>query len=114
MSLSIESLVDDLIAYLRANYPAALTVVQTGRDQRIPVIAPRRWIAAEWNAYKPYELPAAFVTAARSRNQLQAGAPPQLHDSFQHALYLALLIEGTDEEVLTRSCYRYAEAAYAC
>lgn len=110
--LNIESVADDLISTLRQKMPAQVQAVIAVTDTRVPIVAPKAssYFLGEWSRFHPYELPAVFVVPSRSPRAIDG----QNIDKWQHRILVHLLIEGCDEESLTRACFRMAEATYAC
>lgn len=110
--LNIEAVCDDLILYLKQRFPPALAaVVARSGDTRIPVSPPQAssYYLGEYSRIRSYRLPACFVVPSRSTPM-----PSETIDKWQQEILLDFLVEGSEEDQLTRACFRMAEAAYDC
>ena len=111
MPLNIEPVIDELILFLRQRLPAQLVdTVSRAADTRVPVTLPAAssYYIGEWSRFRSYILPACFVVTNRST----ATGRGQNVETWMHAVLLDFLIEGAEEESLTRACWRIADAAY--
>ena len=106
--LNVEQLTTDLITYCVARAPAILATVQGkyGSSIPLPAIQRDRYFIGEPSRFRAYETPCAFVVTERTRRTSEAN----VHDFKLHSLLLSILVEDKDEQRLTRSCWRYAEA----
>jgi len=109
----IEGVVDGLIAYLQANLPGQLAIVQAmypAGAQDSPLPPPVSYFISE--RFVGLQTPAVFVLAEQSEHALDAMQNAALQN---HRIQVVALIEVVGDEVadrLARTCWRYARALW--
>lgn len=111
--LNIEAICDDLMLFVRQRYPAQLQKVIEISGTGVPIAPPQAssYYLGEYNRFRPYVLPAFLFVPTKSPR----GGPTKDDgnvDVWQHRILLDALVEGHEEEQLTRACFRHAEALH--
>lgn len=104
---SPEHLADDIIAYLRTNFEAALVKVRTERaDPRVATPKPLKYYISEYA--DPRETPAVFVVIPEIDNKKDVSKANYI--CAESPLFVSVVVEDQDTEVLTRRIWRYTAA----
>lgn len=113
MSLHVEAICDNLRDFLQLNLPAQIEVVgaepPTGPTAGISAPLPMSYFLGERDVYRAYEPPAVFIMPQRSvegrgRDDMNVTLP------LVHRIVVGVLMEGTGQQELTRSCMRMIQA----
>lgn len=112
MPLHIEQIAGDVIALLQMNYAAALTYVTTEQGFDLPLSPPEAssYFIGEPNRYRPFDCPAIFVISQRTKRRDTSGRGGNTVLLQDHDMAINIVVEWTDEESLTRMCWRHAQA----
>lgn len=108
--LNIEHALDAVMLYHRQVFGPRLDAVLARAADPVPCVgvpAHGSHYIGDWTMYRSLMLPAVFFTVPRSR--FVGG---ENLDIWDHALLVSYLLEGVEEDVLTRGCWRMAEAGY--
>ena len=116
--LNIETLIDDLIDFMRAGYPTALQQVlddlpAAKKHLKIGVTPPpaENYFFGEPSRFRRYRAPSVFLAPSSSRHPGEGGGSTfNTVDMLEHRILCVVLVEGISEEALTRACFRHAEA----
>ena len=118
MAVRVEEVANDVITYVRARFATQLASVATAATTAglpaYPLPYPRNesYLIGEPSRYRVYQAPAVLVVPLRSDRTKDPTPQAEGITDFQVvSMLLVLLIEGRNEEELTRICMRYAQAA---
>lgn len=115
MPLNLEPIIAEIEARLRDALPTALATVANAAARSLPLPSPRDYFWGEPFRYHAYKAPAVFLWAevtTRPTEQTANVAASMLYQ--EHALRVVTVVEAQTEDLLTRTCWRYAEAIDAC
>jgi hypothetical protein len=104
-----EGLVNEILAYLEANLPSKLGVIDAAINDGITLDDPLRYLGREPDSPRsPGTLPAVFGV-------VPGGKVTSWHETSadqEHVLWLYLMARDPDPEVLKKRMYRYARAIF--
>lgn len=115
MPLGLEPILAQIEHRLRDALPTALATVARDAERALPLSAPRDYFHGEPYRYKAFRAPAVFLlvdTTVRPTEQSADACAALLYQ--EHSLLVCVVVEAQTEEVLTRLCWRYAEAVDSC
>lgn len=115
--VNVEAVADDIVDHLRHTVTPELHRVASRSGLGIPLapVKANNFFIGDPMRYRGYTAPVCFVAIPRTNRPGEAGAKTYNDVRYQeHPALIMWVLEGNDEELLTRACYRYAEMADAC
>ena len=107
MSVHVEEVADDLILYMRQHFRDQLAAVVSETDARIPVGMPTAYYLGEYSRHTVYKLPVVFVVIATSEEGGKGNV-----SQWTHSCQVVFIMEGVEEQQLTRGAYRVGAAMW--
>lgn len=118
MAVQVEDVAEDVLVYMQARFPTQLAAVATAVAAKgypnYPLPYPRKesYLIGEPSRYRVYQAPAVLVSPMRADRTKDPTRDAEAVTDFQViSMLVILLIEGRDENELSRVCMRYARAA---
>jgi hypothetical protein len=113
MPLHVEQVVDDVLSHLRTNYATELATVtsETGPVPRVSTPRPQDYYIGEPSRFQSYRAPSLFLITNRSGRPGEGQGREWNSVRYQeHSFLIDIVVEDTDEQRLTRMCWRHAQA----